>query len=170
MTGKNKNLSESLEDYLEAILELEETHKVARAKDIAEKLGIQRGSVTGSLKLLKEKGFIKQEHYGFITLTKQGARIAREVAHRHTVLKDFLLTVLQLPPAEAESVACKMEHALVNKESVERLVQFVEFVHSCPRSGSDWIKAFIETCGRMQKKPSADKCISCITQRQNEIK
>ena len=47
---EDPKLSESLEDYLEVILDLEETHKVARAKDIAEKLGIQRGSVTGALK------------------------------------------------------------------------------------------------------------------------
>lgn len=40
--AEDPKLSESLEDYLEVILDLEVTHKVARAKDIAEKLGIQR--------------------------------------------------------------------------------------------------------------------------------
>jgi len=53
---KNTVLSESLEDYLEVILELEQDHKVARAKDIAEKMGFQRSSVTGALKSLGEKG------------------------------------------------------------------------------------------------------------------
>jgi DtxR family Mn-dependent transcriptional regulator len=46
-------LTESMENYLEAILELERPHKVARAKDIADKLHIQRDSVTGALKALR---------------------------------------------------------------------------------------------------------------------
>lgn len=41
---KNTVLSESLEDYLEVILALEQAHKVARVKDIAEKIGVQIGS------------------------------------------------------------------------------------------------------------------------------
>ena len=170
MSAKNDHLSESLEDYLEAILELEETHKVARAKDIAEKLGVQRGSVTGSLKALKEKGLIEQEHYGYVSLTKQGVRMAREIARRHTVLKDFLLSVLQLAPQEAEDVACKMEHALVNKSSVDRLVQFVEFVQSCPRAGPDWLEAFVNNCGRLGQNHSSDKCKTCLTERLKEFK
>ncbi len=40
---KINQLSESLEDYLETILELQTTKTVARSKDIAEKLDIKRG-------------------------------------------------------------------------------------------------------------------------------
>ena len=42
-------LTESMEDYLEAILALERLHKVARAKDIAERMEVKRGTVTGAL-------------------------------------------------------------------------------------------------------------------------
>ncbi len=35
---KSDELSESLEDYLEVILKLEQSQKVARAKDIAERM------------------------------------------------------------------------------------------------------------------------------------
>ena len=45
-----QDLSDNLENYLEVILKLEETNKVARAKEIADHLEIQRGSVTGGLK------------------------------------------------------------------------------------------------------------------------
>jgi Mn-dependent DtxR family transcriptional regulator len=55
---KKAVLSESLEDYLETILDLEKTNKVARVKDIAEKMGVLRGSVTGALKNLAEKKLI----------------------------------------------------------------------------------------------------------------
>ena len=93
---KDKGLSESLEDYLEVILDLEKTNKVARAKDIAERLDIQRGSVTGALKALEKKGLVNYAPYSYITLTPKGSRIAREITRRHNGLKDFLLQVLQV--------------------------------------------------------------------------
>ena len=60
---KDKALSESLEDYLEIILKLEQEQKVARAKDIADRMGVQRGSsihsvgvsVTSSRKRLRSR-------------------------------------------------------------------------------------------------------------------
>ena len=50
--NRKADLSESLEDFLEIILDLEKENKVARAKDIAERMNIQPGSVTGALKNL----------------------------------------------------------------------------------------------------------------------
>lgn len=138
-------LSENMEDYLEVILELEQTNKVARAKDIADRLGIQRGSVTGALKSLEEKGFINYAPYSFITLTKSGKKIAKNIAYRHAVLKDFLLNILQIDPETAEKTACSMEHA-IDAQTLERLVCFIDYIHSSPRAGDDWIKAFIDFC------------------------
>ncbi len=156
---KNLTLSESLEDYLEVILDLELTQKVARAKDIAEKLGIQRGSVTSALKNLEEKKLINYEPYSFITLTQKGKKIAKEVTRRHIVLKDFLVNILKIDEDTAESTACRMEHA-VDKKSLERLLQFFDFVYNCPRTGTDWIDAFLSYCST--GKTSWEKCKRCI--------
>jgi DtxR family Mn-dependent transcriptional regulator len=156
---KNIELSESLEDYLEVILDLELENKVARAKDIARKLGIQPGSVTGGLKSLVEKKLINYEPYSFITLTSEGARIARAITRRHRVLKDFLSKVLQLDEETAEAAACRMEHA-VDEVSVERLVDFVEYLFECPRTGDAWIQSFVDYT-RSGKK-SWEKCAACL--------
>ena len=152
-------LSESMENYLEVILELEETNKVARAKDIADRLGIQRGSVTGALKSLEGKGFINYAPYSFISLTKEGKKIAKDIAHRHAVLKDFLLNILQIDPETAEKTACSMEHA-IDKKSLERLVCFIDYIQKCPRTGEDWIKAFANYCTSDERDP--EKCDQCI--------
>lgn len=152
-------LSESLEDYLEVILDLEREKKVARAKDIARKLGIQPGSVTGGLKSLVEKKLINYEPYSFITLTSEGARIAKAITRRHSALKDFLSKVLQLDEEIAEVAACRMEHA-VDEVSVERLVDFVEYLFACPRTGDAWIQSFIDYT-RSGKK-SWEKCAACL--------
>jgi DtxR family transcriptional regulator, Mn-dependent transcriptional regulator len=152
-------LSESLEDYLETILWLEQTNKVARVKDIAEKLGVLRGSVTGALKTLAEKGLINYEPYSFITLTRKGAGIAKEIARRHEVIKDFLQCVLLLPPGKAEENACRMEHAM-DKAVIDRLVRFIEYIHRCPRTGEDWIEAFVNFYSKDKQDPK--KCKKCL--------
>ena len=156
---KKDTLSESLEDYLETILELEKINKVARVKDIAEKLDIQRGSVTGALKLLGEKGLINYEPYSYITLTDEGIAIAQKITRRHNILKDFLTRIVQLTPEKSDIMACRMEHT-VDETSMTRIVQFIEFIDNCPRTGSEWIDAFINYCSN--RKPEFEKCKVCI--------
>jgi len=156
---KKTKLSESLEDYLEVILELENSMKVARAKDIAEKTGVQRGSVTSALKNLEEKKLIHYSPYSFITLTEKGKKIAEEIHFRHVVLKDFLVNILQIQEETAESTACRMEHAL-DKKTLERLIRFLDFIHQCPRAGDDWLQHFIKQCS--SGFPSPETCLECI--------
>jgi len=152
---KNIELSESLEDYLEVILKLEQAHKVARAKDIAEKMNVQRGSVTGALKNLKERKLINYEPYSFITLTPKGKKLAREISRRHAVLKDFLFNVLQIDVETAEATACRMEHA-IDKKTLERLVCFIDYVHKFPKEGENWIKSFRKYCKSFEE--DLEKC------------
>jgi DtxR family Mn-dependent transcriptional regulator len=152
-------LSDNLENYLEVILDLEEKHKVARAKDIAERLNIQRGSVTGALKSLAQKGFIDYEPYSFITLTPEGRKIAEDVTYRHKVIKSFLRKVLQIDEETAEMTACRMEHA-VDPLTTERLVCFIEYIFTCPRAGEDWIESFIQFCST--KDLSKKDCQLCV--------
>ncbi len=156
---KNFRLSESLEDYLEVILDQEKAKKVARAKDIAEKLGVQRGSVTNALKNLEEKGLINYEPYSFVTLTSKGKRIAEEITRRHNELKNLLSNVLKIDEETAESTACRMEHA-IDKKSLERLLGFFDFVFNCPRAGEEWVQLFADYCS--SGKPEWVKCEQCI--------
>ena len=158
MTDK-RALTESMEDYLEAILALERTHKVARAKDIAERLQVQRGTVTGALKALAEKGLINYAPYSYITLTPQGNAVAREISRRHQVIRNFLTEVLRIPPETAETTACRMEH-VVEGMVLDRLVCFIDFMHQCPRAGTDLLRAFIRYCesGELQW----NQCGTCI--------
>ncbi len=163
MNYKKTGLSESLEDYLETILELEKTKKVARVKDIAEEMKVMRGTVTGALKTLAAKDLINYEPYSFITLTRKGASIAREVTRRHAVLKNFLQNVLLLDTEKAEQNACKMEHAM-DKTAIDRLVKFIEYIHNCPRAGEDWIQAFVNYYSKdeydiRQCQPCLENCL-----------
>lgn len=135
----NKALSESLEDYLETILILQTTKTVARSKDIAERLDIKRGSVTGMLKKLAANGMINYEPYGYVTLTPKGKKIAKEIESRHLIFKDFLMRILQIEEDSADESACRMEHAM-DKDTFKRFSEFVNFVDASPEFLNKWLK------------------------------
>lgn len=156
----SEGLSASLEDYLEVIFHLEQSNRVARAKDIADQMSVQRASVTGALKALAGRGLINYSPYSYITLTSAGREIARDVIRRHQALKEFFMTTLQLGHEDAEANACRIEHAIA-PEAIERLVQFLEFMKICPRTGIEWYEAFARYC---KKGLQSSDCQACLQQ------
>jgi len=52
------NLTSNMEDYLEAIMTLQEEQKVARVRDIARQLNVKMPSVTRAVRNLAEKGLV----------------------------------------------------------------------------------------------------------------
>ena len=160
-------LSESMEDYLETILLLIRDCAVARSRDIAARLKVNRSSVTGALQALAERNLVNYEPYEYVTLTATGEDIAQKVLRRHEVLKDFLVQVLAVDEKTADENACRMEHA-VSKGVVDRLVEFAEFVQICPRAGSKWVRGFGYQC--RESKDSTARCERCISQCLDEVK
>jgi DtxR family Mn-dependent transcriptional regulator len=160
MVNIDEPLSASLEDYLEAIFHIESKKHAARAKDITERLQVSGASVTAALRLLAEKKLINYAPYDLITLTTKGKAIAEDVVLRHETLRDFFVKVLAIDPKEAEDVACKMEHAM-SENVVKRLTQFIAFLETCPRGGSDWLKGFASYC---EHGKNHDQCEQCLAQ------
>ena len=91
-----EKLTPSMEDYLETILILETTNRVARVKDIAACMKVQMPSVTGALRVLKTRGFVKHEKNAYISLASKGKIRAKSVFQRHEILIDFFKTALGL--------------------------------------------------------------------------
>ncbi|MHC5061683.1 MAG: metal-dependent transcriptional regulator [Planctomycetota bacterium] len=146
-TSKTRKLSASLEDYLEAILNLSAGSKVARSKDIADTLEVSRSSVTGAVRTLAQKQLVNYKPYGFITLTGTGRILAEKVARRHNIIKSFFVNVLSVDPTTAGQAACKAEHAL-GSEIITRLLHFIEFVTANNNNGVDLAKQFTKFCAR----------------------
>lgn len=161
MTAATETLTESLEHYLEAIAQLIREKRVARSKDIAQRLNVNRSSVTGALQTLRNRGLVHYERYGFVTLTEEGEEIANRIVRRHEVLRDFFVKVLGLPETEADDAACGMEHG-ISKPLLERLVDFAEFVETCPRAGAKWVRGFGYHCA--DPGMTRQDCESCVTQ------
>ena len=150
-----KALSSTIEDYLEAILNLEKDKKIVRVKDIAQKMEVKLPTVTSMLNNLVEKGLINHEKYEYVELTKKGKRIAKDVYRRHVIFRDFLTGILNVDTITAEEDACRMEH-VVSPVTLEKFVKFMEFIESCPRGGSDWLLRFDEY---QKHGRDEDKCL-----------
>lgn len=105
-------LSDSLQDYLEAVYFLSRSAGFARTRDISRSLNVSMPSVNSAVKNLASRGLIRYERYGYIRLTPAGEKAGARIAGYHFMLKDFFMAVLGLDEAAAERDACRAEHAL----------------------------------------------------------
>jgi DtxR family Mn-dependent transcriptional regulator len=149
-------LSASLEDYLETIYNLVEEKKVARVKDIAQKMNVTMPAVTGALKHLNSKNFVKYNPYEYIELTPAGEEVAEKIVNRHKTIKKFLIQILNIPSEKASENACRMEHVM-DDIILKRLVKFIDFVEESSRSGDNWLEKFNEYC---EEDQTGDEAIS----------
>lgn len=118
-------LREAGENYLEAILKLEDETRHVRSIDVARELEVSRPSVNKALGVLKKAGMVEQQPYGSIRLTELGRKTASEVTRRHKILKGFLINVLGVDPQTADSDACRMEH-VVSEQTMAKLTDHFE--------------------------------------------
>ena len=139
----DKPLTPTMEDYLEAIFNLGKEKRVVRVKDIAKRLGVKMPTVTNMLKTLSGRELIEYEKYEYLELTKKGSDVGEEIDRRHHVLRHFLTDILGIDLVKADEEACKMEHA-VGASTMDRFVEFMGFIQSCPRTGENWLERFEE--------------------------
>lgn len=102
-------INESIENYLERILILQQQRGSARSVDIAAELGVTKPSVSHATKLLRENGYIIMDSENGITLTPTGLEIAERMYQRHQMVAKFLMS-LGVREETAFADACKMEH------------------------------------------------------------
>ena len=110
-------IQQSAEDYLEAMLMLQEKYGYIRSIDIARHLGVTKPSVSYAVKRLRESGYINMNANGPITLAPAGYKIARRIYERHKALTAFLLK-LGVSQEQAEEDACKIEHVISHETYV----------------------------------------------------
>jgi len=108
-----EKLSESGEDYIEALVMLSEGGKTpVRSVDLAQKLGVSKPSVTKAIAALRDLGLVEQVPYGDIFLTQMGIAYGQSMWRRHRVLTSFLSDMLGVDESVAEGEACCIEHVI----------------------------------------------------------
>lgn len=102
---------ESAEDYLEAILIIQNRKGVAHSVDIADYLHYSKASVSVAMKKLRENGYIAMEKDGALRLLDPGREIAERIYERHQVLTSYFISI-GVDEETAAKDACKVEHDL----------------------------------------------------------
>lgn len=121
-------IQESAQNYLERILMIQEEQGSVRSIDIVHELGFSKPSVSIAMKKLRENGYIKMDHDGYITLTDAGREIASSMYERHQILSE-LFTLIGVPEDIAIEDACRIEHYL-HDETFNKLKEHLEKEHS----------------------------------------
>lgn len=112
-------LCESSENYLEAILMIQERRGAVRSIDVANELNFSKPSVSVAMKKLRENGCIKIDEEGHILLQPAGREIAERIYERHRLLTEFFIRLGVSPKTAAED-ACKVEHDL-SEETFQKI-------------------------------------------------
>jgi DtxR family Mn-dependent transcriptional regulator len=117
--------SESVEDYLKAILELSgPAGEAATSNAIAQRLGVSAPSVTGMLQKLsagRRPCITYQKHRG-AHLTREGRKRALRIVRRHRLVELFLCQVLGYSWDEVHQEAESLEH-FISEKLEERIAQ-----------------------------------------------
>lgn len=107
----NISLTSSMEDYLEAVLVLQQKHGYIRCVDVAGYLGVTKPSVSRAVKELSKKKCLLKKDDGTLSLTEQGRQIAQQIYEKHQFFTKQLIEAV-VPRDIAVQDACRLEHVI----------------------------------------------------------
>jgi DtxR family Mn-dependent transcriptional regulator len=114
--------SESEEMYLISIARLIENgaDEPIPLSSLAEELSIQPVSVNQMVRKMEDEGLVEYFPYKGVTFTDNGRKFAGQILRLRRLWEVFFVTQLGLTPAEADRLACKIEH-VTSRELADRL-------------------------------------------------
>ena len=112
--GTKSRVNTAGENYLEAILILEDRKKAVRSVDLAEQMGVSKPSVSRAVHILEREELVIIDRDHFIHLTEAGREIAEKIYERHVFFTRALIR-LGVDPDQAETDACELEHVISDK-------------------------------------------------------
>src|SRR5882757_2104025 len=129
-------VTESMEDYLECIFDLENSKGYACVSDVAEALKLNRASTSIMVKRLGKLGFLRYEPYRGFALTPEGRRVAEKIRKRHAMLAD-LFQLMGLDDRRHLSDIEGIEHHL-SERAFRRFAELATHLrqHPFPRSAA----------------------------------
>ena len=122
----NPNMSEAEEMYLIALAKLGEqgVQGPVPLAQLAQELSVLPVSANQMVHKLKQEGILDYVPYKGVELKPEGQKVANRTLRRRRLWELFLVDRLGLPFAEADTLACRMEH-ITTAEVTERLAAFL---------------------------------------------
>ena len=112
-------ITPSGEDYLEAVLVLQQKQGMVRSVDVARHLEVTKPSVCHAVATLREGGFLTMYSDYFLHLTDVGREVAEQIYEKNRFFTDRLIEA-GVDHVTAEKDACRMEH-VISQESFAHL-------------------------------------------------
>lgn len=119
-----------LEEYLEAIHELDEEGTPVIQARLVERLGHAAPSVSEMVGRLRSDGYVSARGRT-IELTAKGRRRAESVVRKHRLAERLLTDIIGLEWHKAHEEACRWEH-VISDEVEARLVELLGNPTTCP--------------------------------------
>ena len=85
-----------------------------RSVDLARHMGYSKPSISHTVGVLRDGGFLMMDRDGFLHLTDVGQEVAEKIYERHQFFTQWLLDA-GIDPETAEQDACRMEHTISQK-------------------------------------------------------
>ena len=118
-------MHESGEDYLEAILMIQNEKGDCHSVDVARKLGVTKPSVSRAMGILRDDGFIFFDENQIKKFPESGKARAEKIYDRHRLLTNFFMEITGVGAAQAEKNACRVEH-VIDGDIVEGIRRYMK--------------------------------------------
>jgi DtxR family Mn-dependent transcriptional regulator len=122
---------DTTEEYLEAILEIEEEGTVPIRARLVERLGLSAPAVSETVNRLVDHGYAELLDDRSLKLTDKGRDIATAIVRRHRLAERLLVDVIGLEWEKVHREADRWEHA-ISADVEEKLVQLLGDPATCP--------------------------------------
>jgi DtxR family transcriptional regulator, Mn-dependent transcriptional regulator len=122
---------DTTEEYLEAILEIEEEGIVPIRARLVERLGLSAPAVSETVNRLVDHGYAQLYDDRSLHLTAKGREVATSIVRRHRLAERLLVDVIGLEWEKVHKEADRWEHA-ISAEVEEKLVQLLGDPATCP--------------------------------------
>src|ERR1700712_903975 len=102
----------AVEEYLETVLELEESGIRPMRARIVERLGVSAPAVSETVRRLEREGYLTLDESRAIRLTHEGRTYATSIMRRHRLAERLLTDVMKVPWSQVHEEAGRLEHAI----------------------------------------------------------
>lgn len=156
-------MKQSTQNYLKVIFSIcyPDIRSMVKVSEISKKLDISPAAVTEMIKKLVSEGYVVNEPYKGVRLTKKGEKIGRNMVRHHRLWEAYLHQVLGLPWDKVHEEAERLEHAcsdyLIDK--IEEHLGFPQFdPHGNPIPDREGNIPHISNEQSLSKCVSGDAC------------
>jgi DtxR family Mn-dependent transcriptional regulator len=157
----------AVEQYLETILELEESGIIPMRARLVERLGVTAPAVSETVKRLEREGYLSLDDERVLHLSDEGRAYATAVLRRHRLAELLLVDVLKVPWSQVHEEACRLEHAISDNLETH-LVQLLGDPGMCPHGNPIPGSANVVDHGPLQPLAHVPSGTSAVVRRIDE--